>query len=79
MNASYSVIYHDYNTREVIRNIWEDQMKERKYIWEKKNGELVILSLFCYGENKIFKINMKEVKKHYFVKKFCIKRVKFVF
>ena len=35
-------------------------MKVRKYIWEKDNGDLVIMRLFCYGGNKIFIINMKE-------------------
>ena len=35
-------------------------MKVRKYIWEKDNGDLVILTVFCYGGNKIFRINMKE-------------------
>ena len=35
-------------------------MKVRKYIWEKYNGDLVIMTLFCYGGNKIFIIIMKE-------------------
>ena len=35
-------------------------MKVHKYIGEKDNGDLVILTLFCYGGNKIFIINMKE-------------------
>ena len=35
-------------------------MSVRKYIWEKDNGDLVIITLFYYGGNKIFIINMKE-------------------
>ena len=41
-------------------NIWQDQMKVHKYIWEKYNGDLVILTLFCYSGRKISIINMKE-------------------
>ena len=54
MNAPYSVINQDYNTQEVILNIQQDQMKARKYIWEKDNGDLVIMTLFGYGGKQIF-------------------------
>ena len=55
MNAPYSVVIHqDCNTREVIFNISQDQMKVRKYIWEKDTGNLVILTLFDYSGKQFF-------------------------
>ena len=54
MNSPYSVIHQDYNTQEVILNIRQDQMKVRKYIWEKDNGDLVIMTLFGYGGKQNF-------------------------
>ena len=35
-------------------------MKVPKYTWKKDKGDLVVLTLFFYDENKIFIINMKE-------------------